>query len=348
MICLRGIVLFALLLHSAARRSVRIGDSHNGARQHTNARITVVEASTQAWVVARPRGFFAAPPTVSGASAGDAFVGRSSHASALRVADWHGTPWLPLHGRALSVTGGRWDAVPPVKARPRRARVAQHVAGRSKEALATRARRARMDAEATLNPQLRSVNLARLAVPLRIGFAIGSGPWVNNFQRVQLSEHGFDIDWDRFAEDFKVVDEAGVEICWRCSTALRSFLTDAPLNEGSGIEADEVYGKGDDGEPMLTANWNFELREGDVRDATLIKELKKVFNFPLKVAGSTTFNMNEDCKIGQMKVGSWSINDQIVPALASLVNLLELDSSDEGMTEQRTEDLLSWELRYRV
>jgi len=188
------------------------------------------------------------------------------------------------------------------------------------------------------------VNLARFAVPLRIGLAVGTAPWVdeNIVKRFGLSKTGEEVDWDSFAEDFKVVDEAGVAVNSLENTKfLLKLVTDTPLNTGSGIETEKLYQKSDNGKPILISNWNFQLQESDVSDAKALEELKKSFEFPLKVKGSSTFKLNEDGKVEQMDIGSWSINGKAIRDMAGLENLKEMAESDEGKLEEWAKGLVS-------
>jgi len=162
------------------------------------------------------------------------------------------------------------------------------------------------------------VKLARFVIPLRIGLAVGIAPWLSRgrvVQRFNLSNNGDDIDWDSsFAEDFQVVDEAAVLVkSLHDIKAMLKLLTDASLNTGSGIVPERVDEESDSDEPMIISKWSFEMQESDLSDTKVIEELNKSFEFPLHVAGSSTFKVNKDGMIQQMKVGSWSINNQVIP-----------------------------------
>jgi len=174
------------------------------------------------------------------------------------------------------------------------------------------------------------VNLARWAIPFRIGLTVGTDPWVDEdvLHRFGLKKQAEDIDWGNFAEDFEVVGGAGLNVqSLNTTKTLLKWLTDTPLNTGSGIKAERLYEENDSGEPIVISNWHFELEESDLDDREVIEELSYSYGFPLEVAGSSTFELNEDGMVERMRVGSWSINGQVIPDLASLAHFKELSET---------------------
>jgi len=177
------------------------------------------------------------------------------------------------------------------------------------------------------------VNLAAFAVPVKLALAASTAPWVdrNIVQRLGLNKkQDVRIDWDHFAEGFKIVDETGAAVEGLNNIVLLKMLSDTPLNTGSGIELEKLYAKRDNGEAVVVAKWNFKVQESDLSNEKVIDDLKKVYDFPLKVAGSSTFNLNRDRKVEKIKIGSWSINEQVVPEEVSLENLVELSNSGQA------------------
>jgi len=358
MVDFRGVVLFTLLLPGAARRSTRMSDS--GYAQHLTDSLTkTLEVSTDTQEVgflptfvqgpqqaplslpqygqplpAGPRRATVDLSSASGPEANDGVsevtdpeekkenpleqIKKFGVAGVLSYALWEGGFWTigGIGGLfAYFLAFGQWPDLSN-----------QEDAGR-------------VGAEA-----FAFVNLARFAVPLRIGLAVGTAPWVdeNIVKRFGLSKTGEEVDWDSFAEDFKVVDEAGVAVNSLENTKfLLKLVTDTPLNTGSGIETEKLYQKSDNGKPILISNWNFQLQESDVSDAKALEELKKSFEFPLKVKGSSTFKLNEDGKVEQMDIGSWSINGKAIRDMAGLENLKEMAESDEGKLEEWAKGLVS-------
>jgi len=199
------------------------------------------------------------------------------------------------------------------------------------------------------------VNFARFAIPCRIGLALISASlprfriaeriWFNVVDQTAggLDSASLDIDWDSFAEEFKVMDEAagGGHSLNNIKEELMELFSYTPLNIGSGIETEMVYELHDSGESSISAHWSFELKESDFSDEMFIVELKKFLDFPLKVAGNFTFDLRGDGKVQQIKLGSWSINEQVIPELASRENSREVTESDKGGLEHRSKDLFN-------
>lgn len=173
------------------------------------------------------------------------------------------------------------------------------------------------------------VNLARFAVPLRIGLAVGTAPWVdeNIIQRFGLGDK---TDWTNFAEDFKVVDdELGFAVSSTDADAKRflTLVSETSVNKGRKMEIEKQTSKGPDGQPVLTMKWKTEVHASDL-DHNSAEDvfLQANYKFPLQVSGSTTFTANEDKKIASMNVGSWSINGQQLDRPD--IKKLELESQD--------------------
>jgi len=195
------------------------------------------------------------------------------------------------------------------------------------------------------------VSFARLAIPLRLALSSASQPrfaipWGYDEDVVRrklfLNQTGKDIDWDSFAEKCKVVDEAADAIVSLNNVKeLVELFNDTPLKTGSGVEVEMVYKKGDSGETSIFSNWSFELQEDDLSDDKVVVELKKILDFPVKVTGKSTFNLNSEGKVQQMNVGSWSINGQVITNFASVGNVTEVLVSDEGGLKQGSKDPVS-------
>jgi len=191
---------------------------------------------------------------------------------------------------------------------------------------------------------LHLLKLASSAIPLRVGLAAATVPWVRQNVVKELASRirGASVDWDDFAENFTIVDEAGVAVkSLNSGNVLLKLLTEYPFNTGSGIEVDKVYEENESGEPILTSYWSFRLEESDLSDKTVIEELKKLVEFPLDVEGSSTFTLNADGKVEKMEIGLWSVNDDIMPGMASLENFEETSEFVEEKLEQWAKDLAS-------
>jgi hypothetical protein len=174
------------------------------------------------------------------------------------------------------------------------------------------------------------VNLARFAVPLRIGLAVGTAPWVEE-NIVERFIAGDKVDWGNFAEDFKVVDdELGIAANATTTQKFVSLVSKSPLNKGREMDIKKETSEGPDGEPILTMTWNADVYASDL-DPESVEDmkLKERYSFPLQVAGST-ISVLKDGKVASMKVGPWTINGEELP----LPHLKDLSEEDGASIEK--------------
>lgn len=195
------------------------------------------------------------------------------------------------------------------------------------------------------------VSLAALAVPLRIGLAVATAPWVKENIITRFSDNilvkevikrcgvdvACDVDWEDFADDFKVVsDKLDATVRGVDAKQLFELVSATPFSDRN-VEIEKDVSTGANGEKMLGAKWKFEIQESELKDAQMLGESKNILSFPLAIQGDTFFSLNEDGKVSSMRIGSLLLNGEEL----TIPDFENLSESEEAALQKWAKDMVS-------